>query len=320
MLTPRLRLLAVTTTWAVLCLGLFGAATAHGACPPLTPRLQQVAPGAWVKPAWPQDPSGWTEPTVVWADAHTTWVLDPGPHRCAGLALRRWLRQHLPGRTEHLINTHAHPDNVLANSAWPAGTPIHALAGVRQQMQHRCPTCLAHLRQTLGDPWMQGTHIVLPNRVLQPGQWLVLAGQRWQVREHTHAHTEHHLSLWQPDQRVWVAAGLVAWGGLPDLARSRVRPWLAALKEVQATQPLAIWGGTTPQAGLAPLARTQAYLQALDDDITQAMAQGKSVLEHLGLPLSPALAPLLPPAEWPRHQLNLMHEWQLREDEDWGAE
>lgn len=277
-----------------------------------------MAPGVWVKPADPGAASGWTEPTTVWGDAHTAWVLDPGPHRCAGLALRHWLAQHLPGRRVQLINSHAHPDNVLANSAWPAGTPIHALAGVREQMQRRCPTCLAHLRQTLGDQWMQGSAIVLPNHALHAGQWLVLAGQRWQVREHTHAHTEHHLSLWQPEQRVWVPSGLVAWGKLPDLARSRVKPWLAALDEVQASQPQAIWGGPTAPAGLAPLARTQAYLQALDGGIAQAMEQGKSVLEHLGQPLSPALSALVPPTELPRHQLNLMHEWQLREDEGWG--
>lgn len=312
--------LRAVAAWALASLCLLGAATgtAQAQCPPMTVQLQAVAPGVWVKPASPQDPSGWTEPTVVWADRQNAWVLDPGPHRCAGQTLRRWLAQHLPGRHVHLINTHAHPENVLANSAWPKGTPIHALAGVRNQMQRRCPTCLAHLRQTLGDQWVQGTHIVLPNRVLQPGQWLVLAGQRWQVREHTHAHTEHHLSLWQPERRAWVASGLVAWGGLPDLARSRVKPWLAALNEVQATQPLAIWGGPSPPAGLAQLARTQAYLQALDGDITQAMEQGKSVLEHLGQQLSPALAVLVPPAELPRHQLNLVHEWQLREDEGWG--
>jgi glyoxylase-like metal-dependent hydrolase (beta-lactamase superfamily II) len=298
---------------------------ASAACPPLPLAMQAVAPGVWVKPAQPNAPSGWTEPTVVWADAHTTWVLDPGPHRCAGLALRRWLTQHLPGRTQHLINTHAHPENVLANSAWPAGTPIHALAGTRAQMNLRCPTCLANLRQTLGQRWMQGTTIVLPNQVLQPDQWLTLAGQRWQVRAHTHAHTESHLSLWQPEQRTWVAAGLLAWGGgLPDLGRSRVKPWLAALNEVQATHPEALWGGPSPEAGLAQLARTQGYLQALDDDITQAMAQGKSVLEHLGQPLSVALVPLVSLVqgrrEMQRHQLNVMHEWQLREDEDWGVE
>jgi hypothetical protein len=96
------------------------------------------------------------------------------------------------------------------------------------------------------------------------------------------------------------------------------------LNEVQATHPEALWGGQSPAAGLAQLARTQGYLQALDDDITQAMAQGKSVLEHLSQPLSVALVPLVSLAqgrrEMQRHQLNVMHEWQLREDEDWGVE
>ena len=57
-------------------------------CPPLAVNMQPVAPGVWLKPAQPGATSGWTEPTVVWADPRQVWVLDPGPHRCAGLALR----------------------------------------------------------------------------------------------------------------------------------------------------------------------------------------------------------------------------------------
>lgn len=316
-----------------LCLWLGSlAVTAHAdtaqvkstTCPPLTVNMHLVAPGVWVKPAQPGVVSGWTEPTVVWADAQQVWVLDPGPHRCAGLALRRWLARHVPpvpGRSVQLINSHAHPENVLANSAWPRGTPIHALAGTHDQMARRCPTCLKFMQQTLGPRWMRDTRVVLPNRELTPGQWLTLAGQHWQVQAHAPAHTEADLSLWQPDTRTWLANGLVTWSGLPDTTRGRVQPWLQALAThlpAQAAQP----GETTAPSPLSELdgmtqaQHTQGYLAALDALIERSQAAGLSVLEVLAQPPSPALQPwLTSPQAIERHQRNLMREWQLREDE-----
>ena len=179
-----------------------GGAAGAGVCPPVDIALQHATGGVWVRPARADALAGWTEPTVVWVDRRTVWIADPGPHRCAGLALRRWLLARWPGRAHRLINTHAHPENVLANSAWPQGTPIYALAGVREQMQRRCPTCLRNLRATLGPQWMAGTRITLPNRLLHPGQSLWLAGARWQVVAHGHAHTEADLSLRSEERRV----------------------------------------------------------------------------------------------------------------------
>lgn len=317
-------------------------------CPPLAVNMQPVAPGVWLKPAQPGAASGWTEPTVVWADPRHVWVLDPGPHRCAGLALRQWLTRHVPGRSVQIINSHAHPENVLANSAWPRGTPIHALAGTREQMSRRCPTCLKYMQQTLGPRWMRGTRVVLPNRELAPGQWLTLAGQRWQVQAHTPAHTEADLSLWQPDTRTWLAAGLVAWSGLPETTRGRVQPWLQALATRLPAQPAdtatasahaaVIWGAPSSSArlpssgnketarqesdmpnGLNQAHQTQRYLAELDGLIERSQAAGLSVLEVLAQPPGPAFQPwLTSPLAIERHQRNLMHEWQLREDDSFN--
>ena len=302
-------------------------------CPPLAVNMQPVTPGVWLKPAQPGAASGWTEPTVVWADARQVWVLDPGPHRCAGLALRQWLTRHVPGRSVQIINSHAHPENVLANSAWPRGTPIHALAGTREQMSRRCPTCLKFMQQTLGRRWMRGTRVVLPNRELAPGQWLILAGQHWQVEAHAPAHTEADLSLWQPETRVWLAGGLVAWSGLPDSTRGRVQPWLQALATRLPAQPAdtattatdaaaAIWGAPGPGVmpdGLSQAHQTQRYLAELDGLIERSQAAGLSVLEVLAQAPSPAFQPwLTSPQAIERHQRNLMHEWQLREDDSFN--
>jgi glyoxylase-like metal-dependent hydrolase (beta-lactamase superfamily II) len=283
------------------------------ACPPVQVGLVQVADDLWLRPALARAPDGWTEPTLVWVNAHQLWIVDPGPHRCAGAALRRDLLQRWPGRTHQIINTHAHPQNVLANSAWPTGTPIHALRKVRQQMAMRCPLCLSNLRQSLGAQWMQGTRWVLPNRVLVPGQWLPLGQGRWQVRAHEPAHTESDLSLWNADQGQWFAASLVAWQGLADLSRADVRGWLHAMQADPSAGAVRVWVGSG-QAGQAQerFEATQRYLQALHTHVGDALAKGQSVHDLLDW-TEPLALHERSTEQLHQHQMNVQRVWHQLE-------
>lgn len=301
--------------WACLC----GVEWA-GACPQVDVALQRVWDGVWVRSARADALDGWTEPTLAWVDRRTVWVADPGPHRCGGLALRRWLLARWPGREHRLINTHAHPENVLANSAWPRGTPIYALAGVREQMQRRCPTCLGKLRDSLGPRWMQGTRIVLPNQLLRPGQSLMLAGMRWQVLAHAPAHTEADLSLWQPAQSWWFPAGLVAWAGVPDLGRGEIPAWLAALQGPQggSGQMPRILGAESPETALERWRSTRAYLVALQSYLVQAHAEGRDLQELFNW--REAVNPAERTARnLARHERNLQRAWRHVEDAAFDA-
>ncbi|MEN9843274.1 MAG: hypothetical protein RLZZ612_1103 [Pseudomonadota bacterium] len=288
-------------------------------CPTLALEMKAVAPRVWLKPADPHAASGWREPTVVWVNNHDIWVLDPGPHRCAGLALRAWLARHWPDLPQRLINSHAHPENVLANAAWPLGTPIYALAETKTEMAWRCPDCLATLRRTLGEAWTQGTEIILPNRVLQAGQILHLGGLPWEVMAHPQAHTESHLSLWQPTQRIWIPVGLVAWDGLPDGTRSHAKAWQAALQDMAHRQPQYIWGAADTRLSLHRWLDTRWYWQTVMQHLQDVQAQGQSVLEalpRLSYPPHLSTPDLSPERATARHQQNLLREWQYLENED----
>ena len=164
-------------------------------------------------------------------------VLDPGPSRRAGLALQNTLRCQQQARVARVINSHAHAEQVLANSAFRV--PVNALAGTVQAMRQRCPECLATLRQDLGAQALQGTRIVRPHAMLQEGQTLHIGGRVWQVQAMLHAHTESDLVLWSPGRESGPAReGVVLAGGLVDgrwpvLAQGSVIGWLAALERVQ---------------------------------------------------------------------------------------
>lgn len=301
----RILLALVLLSWQML---------ASAACPPLELALQPLGPDLWVRPARVGDTAGWTEPTLVWVGPHRVWIMDPGPHRCAGLALRQSLQQRWPGRAHSLINTHAHPRNVLANSAWPVGTPIHALPRVAREMARRCPGCLQALQEELGLPWMQGTRIVLPNRRLKPGQWLELGTQRWQVGERLSTHTEADLVLRQARQGLWLAPSLLSWEGVPDLLRADLRGWIGAVQALKAegagrTLPLGAQGGAA-----ARLDFTLDYLQAMADVLSRAQDKGDALHDHLGW-----FDGLPDPAPDERglrqHQLNVQKVWRWLEDQ-----
>jgi glyoxylase-like metal-dependent hydrolase (beta-lactamase superfamily II) len=303
----------------VLALLIMLCSASTAACPAVTVGLVQVAKDLWLRPAPVQASDGWTEPTLVWVNAHTLWVLDPGPHRCAGQALRRELQQRWPGRLQQLINTHAHPENVLANSAWPAGTPIYALPGVRAQMAKRCALCLRNLRDSLGKKIMKGTRWVLPNRSLHPGQILPLGAGRWQVLAHHSAHTETDLSLLEMNSHQWFAGSLVAWQGLPDLSRASLEGWRSAMARAD-TQPAGVtWvGDADAAASQLKWEGTRSYLQALHAQVSQALARGQSM--HEAMQAWQAVPPnLRSPAMLRRHDINVQRAWRQLEEAAFDA-
>lgn len=301
--------------WLVCLAALLGVCGSVWACAPVNTDLHAHAPGIWVRAGRAQDPSGWTEPVVIWVDERRVWVGDPGPHRCAGLALRREIERRWPGRTHHLINSHAHPRNVLANAAWPKGTPIHALPQTRRDMARRCPSCLNTLRQQLGEDWMRGTRIVLPNRSLQVGQVLNMAGQRWSVVELKAAHTASDLLLREAAGQGWWAPSLVAWQAVPELSRVGVAQWLAALRDLGPEPALAMVGAASAQAAAQHVSATQAYLARLDHTLRQALDQGRSQHEFYAGWDGSGLGPFQE-SEQRQHQLNVQMLWMLLEDAD----
>jgi len=135
---------------------------------------QAVAPGVWAwSPPAPQEVSpsnaGHVVPTSVLIDGGDALLVDPGPSHRHGQRVRQSLACRFGVQVRWIVNTHAHAENVLANSAWAdriaAGqTTVLATAGTRVAMEQRCPACLASLTDRAGSVAMAGTAIVWPTR------------------------------------------------------------------------------------------------------------------------------------------------------------
>jgi glyoxylase-like metal-dependent hydrolase (beta-lactamase superfamily II) len=283
---------------------------------------QPVAPGIWVWPAAENGEvspanAGHVLPTSVVVSRGEALVIDPGPSHRHGHPVRASLACRFKAQVRWLVNTHAHAENVMANSAFAdlldAGQlEILASAATRSGMQQRCPDCLASLTTRAGSEALAGTQIVLPSRVLAVGERLQVGALSLRVMAIEPGHTEGDLVLWNARHRVLWAGGLVYDGRVPELAQGSVDGWLAALERLQALRPQQVLGtvwSREPVAGDPPpaLAATQGYLAALRARVLQAMDEGHQ-------PQETAWGDLPAYRDWAgyseRHGFNLQRAWR----------
>jgi glyoxylase-like metal-dependent hydrolase (beta-lactamase superfamily II) len=310
--------------------GLWGAAAPAQAGPAEAPDCgqagavpwQRLAPGVWVWPsALPSDISalnaGHVAPTSVVIDGGEALVIDPGPSHQHGLRVRASLACRFQARVRWIVNTHAHAENVLANSAFAdllaAGRlEILASAPTREAMRRRCPDCLASLSAKLGADAMAGMQIVLPSRTLTEGEVLRVGRHRLRVMRVEQGHTEGDLVLWSARERLLWAGGLVYGERVPELAQGSVDGWLAALERLAALRPRLLVSSTVSRA-LAPgalppaLTDTRHYLTDLRAGVLQAMDRGLQASESgtVALPAYRAWA-----GHTERHDFNVQRAWR----------
>jgi glyoxylase-like metal-dependent hydrolase (beta-lactamase superfamily II) len=281
-----------------------------------------VVPGVWVwLPPEGGDVSaanaGHVVPTSVLISGREALVIDPGPSHAHGERLRRSLACRFGAEVRTIVNTHAHSENVLANSAFAgevaAGrTEIVASAPTREGMAQRCPDCLASLTQRVGQAGMAGTQIVLPTRTVAQGDVVALGRWRLRVARVEHGHTEGDLVLWSERHRIVWAGGLVYQDRLPELAQGRLDGWLAALDHLQALRPRHVisttWSSAPARAAAPPaLSATRDYLAALRARTLVAMDLGAQPQE-IGTVALPAYE------GWAgygaRHGFNVLRAWR----------
>ena len=265
---------------AWLGLTLAGLGVAAFAC--TTAPLQAVAPGVWAWPGQDEDLSadngGHIVTNVVVQAQGQAWVIDPGPTQAHGQALRAAIACQLKVPVAAVWNSHAHAENTLGNQAFKeAGVPIWATPQTQSAMRQRCPSCLAHVIDTVGEA-AHGTAIVIPDHRadLPAGVWQAgpTGDSRWKQRAFQGAHSESDAVWWQPQQRVLIAAGLVYRARIPELAQGSLRTWIAALDQLWALSPRVVIGQAVGDA--QDIKHTRRYLCALQDAVLAALARGET--------------------------------------------
>lgn len=210
-------------------------------------------------------------------------VIDTGPSRRYGEALRQRIEQVTGKPLLRVLLTHHHPDHVLGNQAF-SDVPIAALPGTTRLLAEQGDAMAENMYRLVGD-WMRGTEVVLPSEALEEGE-LEIGGRRLRLLA-LRGHTGADLAIL--DER----SGVLFAGDLLFYQRALTTPnspgldvWLADLDRLEALPWKQIVPGHGPLAtDAAPFVQMRDYLGWLDGVLRQGAEQGAEMNELIRAPI-----------------------------------
>ncbi|MDX1367925.1 quinoprotein relay system zinc metallohydrolase 1 [Pseudomonas sp.] len=212
-------------------------------------------------------------------------VIDSGPSKRYGEALRLAIARVTDKPVLMLLLTHHHPDHVLGNQAF-SDVPIAALAATTTLLAEQGEAMAENMYRLVGD-WMRGTEVVLPTQTLPPG--LLEVGDRRLRLLGLRGHTGADLAILDE------ASGVLFAGDLLFYQRALTTPgtpgldvWLSDLEQLQALPWKQIVPGHGPVASnAAPFTQMRDYLGWLDSVMREGAAQGAEMSELIGVAIPP---------------------------------
>lgn len=210
-------------------------------------------------------------------------VIDTGPSKRYGEALRKAIAATTDKPVIEVLLTHHHPDHVLGNQAF-TDVPIGALAGTTELLRQQGDAMAENMYRLVGD-WMRGTEVLLPTETLTTGvrtfgnhdlRLLSLGG-----------HTGADLAIL--DQRT----GVLFAGDLVFYQRALTTPnspglevWLADIGTLQRQPWTLIVPGHGPVASDArPFEQMRDYLGWLDQLMRDGATNGRDMTEMIRSPI-----------------------------------
>ncbi|UYG02786.1 quinoprotein relay system zinc metallohydrolase 1 [Halomonas sp. LR3S48] len=212
-------------------------------------------------------------------------VIDTGPSRRYGEALRRLIEKTTREPITHVLLTHHHPDHVFGNQAFDFDS-LYMLEASQELLRRDGEAFADNMYRLVGD-WMRGTEIVIPEKLLQPGEWKV--GERRLELLELSGHTGADLAIFDETSGVLFAADLVFHDRALSTPQSPgLEVWLADLERLEALPyRWLVPGHGASGMGDAALQQTRDYLLWLDGALTRAASQGLSMTEAAAMEIPP---------------------------------
>ena len=278
-------------TKAALLAGLWAAAQAVPADAGAGYALQAraLAPGVWVVEGANADFSRANGCNIIntafIATGDGVLVINSGPSRRYGEALRTLIARTTDEPIRELVQLNLHPDHGLGHQAF-ADVPRRATAATRAGVQREGKAFEDNLYRLCGD-WMAGTALLPPDSPVPLGRQRM--GRRELEWIELQGHTGSDLVLVDHTSGIVFAGGLVFRDRIPTTPHARLDEWQRSLDALQAVLPphaVLVPSHGPVRADAAALDQTRGYLQWLQGHLRAAAARGLDVNELLkhGLP------------------------------------
>jgi len=210
-------------------------------------------------------------------------VIDSGPSRRYGEAMRAAIASVTDRPVIKLLLTHHHPDHVLGNQAF-ADVPIAALAGTTELLREQGNAMAENMYRLVGD-WMRGTEVVLPSETLAPGT-LEIGGRSLRLLA-LRGHTGADLAILDESSGVLFAGDILFYQRALTTPNSPgLDVWLEDLDTLEALPWKRLVAGHGPVADDAePFVQMRDYLGWLDGLLREAANGGADMNEVIQSPI-----------------------------------
>jgi len=210
-------------------------------------------------------------------------VIDSGPSRRYGEAMRAAIASVTDRPVIKLLLTHHHPDHVLGNQAF-TDVPIAALAGTTELLREQGNAMAENMYRLVGD-WMRGTEVVLPSETLAPGT-LEIGGRSLRLLA-LRGHTGADLAILDESSGVLFAGDILFYQRALTTPNSPgLDVWLEDLDTLEALPWKRLVAGHGPVADDAePFVQMRDYLGWLDGLLREAANGGADMNEVIQSPI-----------------------------------
>lgn len=209
-------------------------------------------------------------------------VIDSGPSKAYGEQQRAAIARVTDKPIVQLLLTHAHPDHVFGNQAYP-GIPIASLPATAVTLTQSGDALLGNLYRLVGDA-MRDTEVRLPNAVAADGAFSI-AGRKLRLMA-ARGHTDGDLMVFDEASRTLFAGDLVFFERTPTTPNADLPHWLSTLDSLDPLDFAVLVPGHGPVLhDHAGIAQTRDYLRWLRDGLQGAARRGLDMPEVLQLPV-----------------------------------
>jgi glyoxylase-like metal-dependent hydrolase (beta-lactamase superfamily II) len=249
-------------------------------------RAENIAPGVYavITPArdFPSaENKGWNSNSAFVVTKDGVLVIDSGSSETIGKALRQVIAGVTAKPVRWIVITHGHGDHWLGSAALTnANTEIISSSAVKQRIDKEGADWVARFNTMTGG--ITGdSKVMKPTRVVDARAAIAFGDLKAELLPSGDSHSPGDLAVWLPQHKVLVGGDVLYTGRAPATFDSKLQPWIAFLKELEARKPAKIVPGHGPVADGAAISRLRAYLEDLWKVVEAGYQAGKPDFEIL---------------------------------------
>ncbi|MFC2001597.1 MBL fold metallo-hydrolase [Chloroflexota bacterium] len=199
------------------------------------------------------------------------------------------------GNVRYIINTHHHPDHITGNPFFPGTVVSHegvremfAAPATRVVTSHRLEEVLKSGQGILGFirllvkehapeglPLLENYQFKAPTITFTERLNLYVGEHTFELM-HLPGHTESHIGVYVPQEKVFFAGDNLCGGTQPSLAQSLPLDWVKSLKKIEAMDIDVVIPGHGEIGGREIIREFRLFIQECIDIVREAIKQGLS--------------------------------------------